>query len=154
MKHLDRSTQHPRGLRRLLRPGPPPWFHRSRTGAPAPRSGREAGTAAAERDVHGPDFQALVALYGRTLQLHDRARTETHVAEDALSIGEDLKASQHFSFRDHYRRRAEELEAATRRRVAALKQAHDGCRLAAEAMRVARERLYGTPEVENRPEFV
>jgi hypothetical protein len=158
MKHLDRLDHPPRGLRRLLRPGPRPWFHRPRPAAPDAHLGADIGAdigpGAAERVTHGADFDRLVALYRRMMELRDRALVETRVGEDALSVGDELKATQHFSFGSHYRRRADELEAAIHHRLEAWQQTHGGCRLAAEALRAARERLYGSPEVENRPEFV
>lgn len=154
VKHLERPNPSPRGLRRLLRPGPRPWFHRSQPGAREAHDDPRTGSDAVERDVHGAEFESLVDLYRNALRLRDRARAETRVGEDALSIGDELKASQHFSFGDHYRRRAEALEGAARRRLAALRPLHDGCRLAAAAMRAARERLYGSPDVERRPEFL
>ena len=154
MKHLERTNPSPRGLRRLLRPGPRPWFHRPKPGAQDPHAGPGTGSDVAEREVHGAEFETLVDLYRSALRLRDRARAETHVGEDALSIGDELKATQHFSFGDHYRGRAEELEGAARRRLAALRHLHHDCRLAGAAMRAARERLYGSPDVEARPEFL
>ena len=161
MKHLDRPDHPPRGLRRLLRPGPRPWFHRPRPATPGARLGAKMGAdhetvigaGAAKDGAHGADFDRLVALYRRLMQLRDRALVETRVGEDALSVGDELKASQHFSFGGHYRRRADELEGAIQRRLEALQQVHGGRRLATEALRAARERLYGSSEVENRPEF-
>lgn len=156
MKHPDRShhpPQHqPRGLRSLLRPGPRPWFHRPRPAAPEPHHGQEVPSAGpATLCADEADFQRLVALYRRSLQLRDRALAETRVGEDALSIGDELKATQHFEFGGHYRRRADEVEAAIERLLATL-QATGGA-LAAEALRVARERRYGSPEADTRPEF-
>lgn len=154
MKHLERPNPSPRGLRRLLRPGPRPWFHRPEPGALDARGRQAPGTDSAERDAHCEAFESLVDLYRNALQLRDRARVETRVGEDALSLGDELKASQHFSFGDHYRRRAEALEEAAHRRAAPLAQDHDGGRLVTAAIRAARERLYGSPDVENRPEFL
>lgn len=154
MKHLEHANPSPRGLRRLLRPGPRPWFHRPEAAATEPRNDRASGIEAAERDAHGTEFESLVELYAHAMRLRDRARAETRVGEDALSIGDELKASQHFSFGDHYRRRAERLEAAAHHRAAPLEQDHDDCRLAAAAIRAARARQYGSPDLENRPEFL
>ena len=154
MKHLERSNPSPRGLRRLLRPGPRPWFHRPEAASAEPRNDRASGTEAAERDAHGKEFESLVELFGHAMRLRDRARTETRVGEDALSIGDELKATQHFSFGEHYRRRAERLEAAAHRRAAPLEQDHEDCRLTAAAIRTARAQLYGSPDLETRPEFL
>ena len=117
VKHLERPNPSPRGLRRLLRPGPRPWFHRSQPGAREAHDDPRTGSDAVERDVHGAEFESLVDLYRNALRLRDRAHAETRVGEDALSVGDELKASQHFSFGDHYRRRAEALEEAARRRA-------------------------------------
>lgn len=155
MKHLDRSHHQPRGLRSLLRPGPRPWFHRPRPATPEGHHGAEVGpapSAASDFDFDF-DFEQLVALHRRALQLRDRAIAETHVGEDALSLGDEIKATQHFSFGSHYRRRADELEAAIERVMATLRHSAAGARLAAEALRAAREELYGTAEAPTRPEF-
>lgn len=156
MKHLEKPSPKPRGLRDLLRPGPRPWFRRPASTDPGERD-RERRSVDAEPAVppEAHEFERLVSLCSRLLSLRDRALTETRVGEDALSVGDDLKAFQHFASGDHYRRRAGELEGVLRRQLEALTSGDDdGAELAAEAMRVARQRRYGSPDVDARPQFV
>lgn len=146
---MIKRSQPPRGLRELLRPGPRPWFHR--LPAPSDRADPGHGTP------HGWErhtFDRLVALYAKQLSLQDRALAETHVGEDALSVGDALKAAQHFAFGDDYRRRAAELERAIERHVAALSAASDrAAELATTALRRARQQRYGSADIDERLPF-
>lgn len=147
MNPFERRSHEPRGLRDLLRPGPRPWFRRTAAHAGGPAFGAAAAPEAAL-------LERLTALYGRLLSLRDRALAETHVGEDALSVGDAVKAAQHFAFGDHYRSRAGDLERAIERKVAGLgRSADEAAALATEALRRARERRYGSAELDARPPF-
>ena len=149
MRPIIKRSRPRRGLRELLRPGPRPWFRRP----PAPSDDADPGHGT----PHGWErhtFDRLVALYGKQLSLHDRALAETRVGEDALSVGDALKAAQHFDFGDDYRRRATELGRAIERHVAALSAASERApALATTALRSARQRRYGSADVDERLPF-
>lgn len=99
-------------------------------------------------------YDRLVALYTELSTLRDCALVETRVGEDALSAGDDLRASQHFSYSRHYRRRAESAEASIQGELDRLRRAHlDWQRVSASALTRARQRLYGSSEVASRPQF-
>ncbi|MEJ2359700.1 MAG: hypothetical protein P8Y13_16705 [Deinococcales bacterium] len=140
MKRPAKRNPETAGLRRLLRPGPRPWFRRPPAPDPARRQRVDTGE--------------IVTRYVLLSKLRDRALAETHVGEDALSVGDALKATQHFAFSEHYHRRAQGLEAAIQQEVETLAQGHaPGLEQAAEALRTARLRLYGSPDTHTRPEF-
>jgi len=158
MKHLSsKRNRAPSGLRRLLRPGPRPWFRRPvATDAAPAQHGSEGEPTGGPTPAPGAvlDFERLVARYVRLSELRDRALAETRVGEDALSVGDALKASQHFAASEHYQGRARELETAIEHEVErrALGDARELER-AGEALRTARRRVYGSPEAHTRPEF-
>ncbi|MEJ2292487.1 MAG: hypothetical protein P8Y13_00310 [Deinococcales bacterium] len=130
------------------------WYRRprpARAGAHRPPVADEPALPPTPR----PDFDRLVGLYRRMLELRDRSLAETRVGEDALSLGDVVKATQHFHFSDHYRQRAQQLEAVIQNQLEKLARAYEnGSDLAAVALRVAREGLYGSPDVLGRPEFL
>lgn len=157
MKHLDRASLRSHGLyrlRRMIDIRERTWFRRprpARAGAHRPPAADEPAVPPTPR----PDFDRLVGLYRRMLELRDRALAETHVGEDALSLGDVVKATQHFRYGAHYRERAHQLEAVIQNQLEKLARAYEnGGDLAAVALSVARERLYGSPDVLGRPEFL
>lgn len=156
MKHLERASLPSPSLRRLRRiigAREHPWFRRPRPAPSGAHAHRDEDEPAAPPTAR-PDFDRLVALYRRLLELRDRSLAETHVGEDALSVGDVVKAGQHFNYSGHYRQRAHQLEPVIQNQLEKLARAYDnGSDLAAVALRVARERLYGSADVPGRPEF-
>lgn len=128
------------------RPGP--------TAGPRPRrNGRAAGGGTGRRDPAAA-FERLVALYTNASTLRDCALVETRVGEDALSYGDELRATQHFDYSRHYRLRADETEASIRHELARLRrERNDWERLSAAALTRARQRLYGADDLSGRPQF-
>ena len=157
MKHVERASLTSHNLRRLrhiigLREHP--WFRRPRPARSATGTHRVPDEPAAPPTPR-PDFDRLVTLYGKMLELRDRSLAEIRVGEDALSVGDVVKANQHFSFSGHYRQRAQQLDLVIQNQLEKLARAYaNGTDLAAEALSVARERLYGSAEALARPEFV
>lgn len=128
MKHLARLFQRPRSQ--------PPY--------PPARRRRSAEAA----------YDRLVALYTEASTLRDCALVEVQVGEDALSYGDETRASQHFSYSRHYRRRAEDAEAAILGELERLRRERaDWQRVSASALTRARQRLYGASELAARPQF-
>lgn len=150
MKHLvslfrpaDPRTRRPRGR---ADDESPRWRPRGRAGGPDDRSTGAARAAAAS--------DHLVALYAKAFTLRDCALVETRVAEDALSSGDEVRATQHFSYSRHYRQRADEAEAGIHAELRRLRwEGHDCERLSASALTRARKRLYGSPDLAARPQF-
>lgn len=150
------------GRRRDERPG-----HRaegSRRRRPAgtspnpPAAGRPGGAsrpgAPASSATSDEAYDRLVALYTEASTLRDCALVEVRVGEDALSYGDELRASQHFGYSRHYRRRADEADASIRRELGRLRHERaDWERVAASASMRARQRLYGSPALAARPQF-
>ncbi len=155
MKQPSKHDPDPASLRRVLRPGPRPWFRRPPATGQDPAQRVDNGKMEAAQAPGAPlDFERLVTRYVRLSKLRDRALAETHVGEDALSVGDTLKATQHFASSEHYQRRARELESAIEHELERLALGHArGLEQAAEALRAARQRLYGSPDTHTRPEF-
>ncbi|HKI55847.1 MAG TPA: hypothetical protein VKB31_01740 [Trueperaceae bacterium] len=126
----------------------------ARTATAPEGSGAGGGPDAALDAELNPAYDRLVALYTSASTLHDCALVETRVGEDALSYGDQLRASQHFAYSRHYRDRATEAEARIDSELDRLRrERHDWERVSASALTRARQRLYGAGTLARRPQF-
>lgn len=161
MKHLETSRRDSSPLHTRAVPPSASWLAAVRRRlqgfcpsrlrrAVAPRSAHPDRPLQPAADTHA----RLVALFTEASTLHDCALVETRVGEDALSYGDELKATQHFAYSRHYRLRAQETQATIDLEIARLRRERtDWQQLSSAALTRARERLYGSPELAGRPQF-